>query len=300
MTLSVVERLVGAALSWVPRPLVGRVARTYVAGETLDEALDTARELEREGCRVTFDLLGEFISRMEEADRRVVGYLDILDRIQDEGLPANVSVKLTAFGLLLDEEGACANLRRVVARARDYGNFVRIDMEDSPCHAATFRIYRRLRGMGFDNLGLVLQARMRSGLDDIRRLSDLRPNYRLCKGIYVEPEEIAFQDFQEIRDNYMAMLKAMLDGGSYVGIATHDTWLVERSLELLRERGLGRDDYEFQMLLGVRPELRRKLVGEGHALRVYVPFGRDWYAYSVRRLKENPAIALHVIRAMFR
>ncbi len=247
---------------------------------------------------VTFDLLGEFIHELAEADRTAAEYGAILDRIRSERIDGNVSVKLTAFGLLLDEASTGDRVRGVVKRAADHGSFVRIDMEDSPCTDRTLALYRRLRQDGFSNCGVVLQAYLRRTLGDVEALRALAPNYRLCKGIYVEPEAIAYKDADEIRRNYLAALDAMFDAGSYVGIATHDERLVVQAEERIRARGLSRERYEFQMLLGVTDALRRRIVASGHRLRVYVPFGRDWYGYCTRRLKENPRIGRYVLLAM--
>jgi proline dehydrogenase len=205
-----------------------------------------------------------------------------------------VSVKPTALGLKLDLDLCRDNLRTVVADAAKRSNFVRIDMEDSSTTDETLLLYRELRKEGFDNLGVVLQATLRRTLADIRALADLQPSARLCKGIYVEPEEVAFRAFEAVRANFVRALEALLDAGCYVGVATHDRWLVDQGRRLVRERGLAAGEYEFQMLLGVRPELGDELVAEGHPLRIYVPFGRHWYEYSLRRLQENPKIAGYI------
>ncbi|MGH3135182.1 MAG: proline dehydrogenase family protein, partial [Gaiellaceae bacterium] len=207
---------------------------------------------------------------------------------------SNVSVKLTALGLKLGYGLCRRNLERVVSHAREIGNFVRIDMEESSTTDDTLRLYRELREAGLDNVGVVLQAYLRRTLDDVRALADLRPNVRLCKGIYVEPPELAFQEFEEVRENFVAALGDLLAGGSYVGIATHDEWLIEEGKRLVSEQGLEPDGYEFQMLLGVRERLGDALVADGHRLRIYVPYGEQWYAYSLRRLQENPKIAGYI------
>jgi len=294
------DRIVATTVRWVPRPLVGRLARRYVAGPTLDDGVQAARRLMREGSLVTFDHLGEFITALPEGEQSATIYKQILERIRKEQLEAGISLKLSSFGLLLDEEAALNNVRAVLLRARELDIFVRLDMEDSPTHDATFRIYRALREEGFSKLGLVLQARMRRALLDLEALHDLTPSYRLCKGIYLEPEEVAYQGFQEIQENYLLLLARILDLGSQVGIATHDPHLVEEGEKIVKERGLGNEAFEFQMLLGVAPRLRARLLEQGYRLRIYVPFGQDWYAYCVRRLQENPAIGGHVLRALFR
>jgi proline dehydrogenase len=203
-------------------------------------------------------------------------------------------VKLTALGLNLDRDLCRSNLIALVEEAAQFGNFVRIDMEDSSTTSETLALYRSLREEPRDNLGVVLQAALKRTLSDVAALADLRPNVRVCKGIYVEPPELAYQEDETIRLNFLDALDALFDLGSYVGIATHDDWLIGEAVALIERRGLGRDGYEFQMLLGVRPELGDELVREGHRLRIYVPFGRRWYEYSIRRLQENPKLAGYV------
>ena len=299
-TKSWFDRIMVGLLPLVPRAVVWRVASRYVAGKTLSAAMVRCRRIMELGARVTLDVLGEEIEHIDAGEQAVRSYFDVLDAIRKEGIDGNISVKLTAFGLKLDEEVTYTRVRSVVARARKLDNFVRIDMEDSSCTTATLAIYRRLREEGFDNAGVVLQAYMRRSMDDVRALADLKPNYRLCKGIYVEPEDVAIQDPEEINRNYLALLEAMLDGGSYVGIATHDRALVDSAEEVLRERKLPKDAYEFQMLLGVDQTLGLRILESGHALRIYVPFGEQWHAYCVRRLQENPRIGRYVLQGMFR
>jgi proline dehydrogenase len=278
----------------VPRPIVQKLSERYIAGPELKDARAAVRRINAGGKLATIDVLGEEITSAEDAAAIVDAYQDVFADIERCGLDANVSVKLTALGLKLDPDLCRDNLRTVVADAARRGNFVRIDMEDSSTTDDTLRLYRELRDEGFDNLGVVLQAMLRRTLSDIRALADLRPSVRLCKGIYVEPEEVAFTAFEAVRANFVRALETLLGAGCYVGIATHDRWLVDQGRRLVRDRGLGRDEYEFQMLLGVRPELGDELVDEGHKLRIYVPFGRHWYEYSLRRLQENPKIAGYI------
>lgn len=296
--MSLLNRTIVALLPLVPRFVVGRVARPYIAGETLDEAVAKIESLTAEGCIATLDVLGEEVNHSEEAEAFTLQYLEVPDRIEADGLKCNISIKPTALGLEIEPELCEANLRRLLTRAVEMDNFVRIDMEDSSTTSATLDIYRKLRH-DFDNVGVVLQSYLFRCLDDIESLIPLKANVRVCKGIYVEPKEIAYKDRQEIRDNFMEMVESLLAAKCYVGIATHDHQLVERSMELVRRMGLGADEYEFQMLLGVEAGLRRDLVAAGHRMRVYVPFGEQWYAYSTRRLKENPAMAGHVLRNIF-
>ena len=278
----------------VPRPLVQKLSERYIAGPELKDARETVRSINAGGRLATIDVLGEEITNEDEAAAIVRAYQDVFADIEHCGLDANVSVKLTALGLNLDYELCRTNLAVVVEDAASRGNFVRIDMEDSSTTDDTLRLYRDLREHGRDNVGVVLQALLRRTDSDIAALADLKPSVRLCKGIYVEPPELAYQDFDEVRASYVRGLETLLDAGSYVGIATHDEWLLDEGRRLVAERGLSRDEYEFQMLLGVRPALGDELVREGHRLRIYVPFGRHWYAYSLRRLQENPKIAGYI------
>jgi proline dehydrogenase len=292
--VAIFDRAIVRILPAVPRPLVQKLSERYIAGPELKDARVTVRQINAEGKLATIDVLGEEITNEDEAAAIVRAYQDVFADIEHCGLDANVSVKLTALGLNLDYDICRANLGVVVEDAASRGNFVRIDMEDSSTTDDTLRLYRELREQGRDNVGVVLQAMLRRTNDDIAALADLRPSVRLCKGIYVEPPEVAYQDFDEVRASYVRALEALLAAGSSVGIATHDEWLLDEGRRLVAERSLSRDDYEFQMLLGVRPRLGDALVREGHRLRIYVPFGRHWYAYSLRRLQENPKIAGYI------
>ena len=292
--MAIFDRALVRMLPVVPRPLVQKLSERYIAGPELKDARETVRHLNSEGKLATIDVLGEEITSKDDAAAIVRAYQDVFADIEHCGLDANVSVKLTALGLNLDYELCRENLRIVVEDASSRGNFVRIDMEDSSTTDDALRLYRELREQGRDNVGVVLQALLRRTDDDIAVLADLKPSVRLCKGIYVEPPELAYQDFDEVRASYVRALESLLDAGSYVGIATHDEWLLDEGRRLVAERGLQRDEYEFQMLLGVRPRLGDELVQEGRRLRIYVPFGRHWYAYSLRRLQENPKIAGYI------
>jgi proline dehydrogenase len=288
------DRAIARMLPAVPRPLVHKLAERYIAGSTLADACRVVETLNTQGKLATIDVLGEEITRPDEARAIAQAYRDVFETIDRQGLDANVSVKLTGLGLKLDYELCGENLASVVEEAGRRGNFVRIDMEDSSTTEDTLRLYRELRETGHDNLGVVLQAYMRRTLDDIDALADLRPSVRLCKGIYLEPEDVAYQGYEEVRANYLRALEALLDAGSYVGIATHDAWLVSEGRRIVARRGLDREEYEFQMLLGVAEALGDRLVRDGHRLRIYVPFGEQWYAYSLRRLQENPRIAGYI------
>jgi proline dehydrogenase len=278
----------------VPKQVVHLLAQRYIAGPTLEDACREVEEANRHGKLATIDVLGEEINRDEEAQAIAQAYRDVFETIEHRELDSNVSVKLTALGLKLDYELCRENLESVVREAARRDNFVRIDMEDSSTTEETLRLYRELREAGHENLGIVLQAYLRRTIDDVRSLADLQPSVRICKGIYVEPPELVYQGYEEVRTNFLRALEALLDAGCYVGIATHDEWLVSEARRIVSRRGLGRDEYEFQMLLGVAEPLGDRLVREGHRLRIYVPFGEHWYAYSLRRLQENPKIAGYI------
>jgi proline dehydrogenase len=288
------DRAIVRMLPAVPRPVVHRLAGRYIAGATAADACRVVETLNGRGRLATIDVLGEEIARPDDARAIAAAYRDVLEAIETRGLDSNVSVKPTALGLKLAYDLCRENLVSVVEDAGRRGNFVRIDMEDATTTDETLRLYRELREQGHDNVGVVLQAYLRRTLDDIDSIADLRPNVRLCKGIYVEPEEIAFQGYEEVRANFLRALEALLDGGCYVGIATHDERLVDEGRRIVGRRGLTPREYEFQMLLGVTERLGDRLVGEGHRLRIYVPFGEQWYAYSLRRLQENPRMAGYI------
>ena len=288
--MALLDHAIARVLPAVPRRLVRKLASPYIAGATLEDAVRVVRRLNSEGKLATIDVLGEEVTSAEEAGEITRAYHRVLARIEGERLDANVSVKLTGLGLDLDDALCRDNLQSLAADARVRGNFVRIDMEDSSTTDAALRLHRELRDAGYDNVGVVLQARLRRTIDDARALE----NVRLCKGIYLESADIAYEDADEIRESFRATLRALLDQGTYVGIATHDEELIQDAVEQVRAHGLAPSEYELQMLLGVRSARGAELVREGHRLRVYVPFGAHWYEYSVRRLQENPRIAGHV------
>jgi proline dehydrogenase len=296
--MSLFGRFVVATLPLAPRFLVGRVAARYVAGETMDEALATVRDLNGSGAAATLDVLGEEVTDRGKATRAVDEYLRLFTAIEEQRLDANVSLKLTLLGLKIDEGFCCDNVERIAAAAAERGNFVRLDMEDAGTTDATLAIYHRLQPR-YGNLGVVFQAYMRRTLCDIERLPEEGANVRLCKGIYIEPRTIAWKGYETVRHNFVAALEKLIARGVYAAIATHDEYLVCAAAALIDRHRLPRERYEFQMLLGVDHELRRILLAAGHRLRVYVPYGADWYAYSVRRLRENPEIARHVVNAFF-
>ena len=296
--MSFFSRFVVTTLPLVPKFMVGRVARPYVAGETLEDALRVVKELNRQGAMATLDLLGEEVRVADRATEAVNEYRRLFEAIDAEGLDANVSIKLTMLGLKIGTDFCRDNVATVAAVAARFGNFVRIDMEDRTCTDSTLAIYRELQAV-HGNLGVVLQAYMRRTRADIAALPPQGANVRLCKGIYIEPRTAAWKGYETVRLNYLEALEKLLSQGVYVGIATHDEFLACAAVAMLDRLGVPRDRYEFQMLLGVDEELRRILIDDGHRLRVYVPYGRDWYQYSVRRLRENPEVAGHVARAFF-
>jgi proline dehydrogenase len=292
--LAFYDRAIVRLLPAVPRPVVKRLSERYIAGEELEDASRVVAQLNAAGKSATVDVLGEEIVDRTEAEAITQAYLDALAEIERAGLDSNVSIKPTGLGLKLDLGLCRANLERVVRAAAERGNFVRIDMEDASTTDDTLAIYRELRADGLDNVGVVLQASLKRSLEDVRALADLRPNVRVCKGIYVEDEEIQFRDFDAVRVNFVLVLEELLDAGCYVGIATHDEWLIAEGRRLAGGR-----PHEFQMLLGVRTQLGDELVRIGRKLRIYVPYGRHWYQYSLRRLQENPKIAGYVAADTF-
>jgi proline dehydrogenase len=291
--------LISNMLPYAPKAMVRVVANKYIAGETLNDAMKTVSQLNGEGAMATMDVLGEFVESSALAREETEHALKVLDEIALRKVDSNLSVKLTSFGLGIDTEFAYENLRKVVTRAAELGSFVRIDMENSPYTDRTIALLRRIRKEYPDNVGIVMQAYLRRTEGDIRMLAAEGVNFRLCKGIYIESESIAFKGREEIQQNYLKCLELIFDHGCYVGIATHDDVLIDGARAIIARRGLKRTEYEFQMLLGVREQKRRELIAQGHRLRVYVPFGKDWYGYSIRRLKENPSVAGHVFKAIF-
>ena len=291
--MGIVDKIVANSVPAIPRPVVRRIAGRYMAGEELEEAIDTIRDLGREGCVATVDVLGESTESERDAAEKLDQYKLVLDALYEHDLESGISVKLTGLGLTLDENLCRRNLEEIIAYAGKRGRFVRVDMEDSPYTAITLELVLEMHEH-YENIGAVVQAYMRRSLKDAVRLAEAGVSVRLCKGIYDEPRELAYKDFDVVRQNYVLLLEELFKGGVYVGVATHDEYLVWHGLRLIHQMGLSRDRYEFQMLLGVDEELRRILVDAGHKVRVYVPFGEDWYEYSTRRLKENPKIARYV------
>lgn len=300
--MSLLDRAVVTLLPAVPRPVVRALSSRYIAGPELEDARRVVARLNAEGKLATVDVLGEEVAHASEAAAIAAQYIAALDAFEQDGLDANVSVKPTGLGLKLGYDLCKRNVEAVIAAAEPTNRFVRIDMEDSSTTDDTLRLFRELRDEGHARVGPVLQASLRRTVADAEGLAGA--SVRLCKGIYVEPESIQFRGDEEVRASFMQALEKLVDGGCYAAIATHDESLVDRSLRLVRERDLTPDRYEFQMLLGVRPELGDRVVAAGHRLRIYVPYGRKWYEYSLRRLQENPKIAGYVAgdlgRSLFR
>lgn len=296
--MSVLDKLVVFGLPLVPKPIVGLFSRRYIAGERLEDAVRVIRDLNSRGMCATFDLLGEHSNMKQKAIDATDTYIQILDTIDRESLDSNVSLKPTQLGLGIDQDFCLDNIRRIVERAKELNNFVRIDMEDHPYTTATLEMHKRL-GEEFNNVGVVIQAYLRRTADDLVDLMETGANLRLCKGIYVEPRAISFRDFDIVRRNFVTLMERLLKNGNYLGIATHDEYLVYEATRIIQDLNLPKDRYEFQMLLGVDEPLRGIILSGGHKLRVYVTYGKDWYPYSTRRLKENPKMAGYVFKSIF-
>ncbi|HEX5132652.1 MAG TPA: proline dehydrogenase family protein [Candidatus Krumholzibacteria bacterium] len=297
--MSFVDRVVAATLPAVPKPIVRKVAGPYIAGEHLDDLLRVSRAMNGDGYMVAAAILGEFVSRKEESLAAVGEYKGLLASLSENKIDAYIHVKPTHMGLKIDRDFCLENIREVLRFAGERGQFVRLDMEDSTCIDDTLAVYYRLRE-DFDNVGVVIQARMRRSLEDIRKLASVKANVRICKGIYIEPHSIAYTDPELISRNFTLLLEEMIKGGCYAAIATHDERLVFDAYRLLDQYGVEKEAYEFQMLLGVLAPLRGIIHDAGHRLRVAVPYGPHWYAYSVRRLRKNPAVAGYVLKAMLK
>lgn len=296
--MGLLDKAVAASLPAVPKPVVKFFARRYIAGEKLEDAVRVVKALNARGICATIDILGEDVTDKAQALAAVAGYKEVLAAISAESLDANVSLKPTQFGLKIDKGFCRDNIAAVCEEAKLRGNFVRMDMEDRTCTQDTLDIYLDLKKQ-YGNCGTVIQSYLRRSLDDCTQLAKEKANIRLCKGIYNEPRAVAFKDKAVINANYALLLEVLFAGGCYVGIATHDEKMVWEALRLIYKFGLKKDQYEFQMLLGVDAELRDIIVSQGHRLRIYVPFGKHWYPYSTRRLKENPHLAGQTFRNIF-
>lgn len=298
------NKMIANMLPYMPKKLIWLFSKRYIAGEGMEEGLEASRKLNEQNIEVTIDLLGEFITGLEQAEENKKQYLEIIERFTSENIRGNFSLKPTMFGLLIDQEVCYQHLREIVAKAAEKNNFIRIDMEDSQCVGVELELFKKLKKEFSGHVGLVIQAYLKRTLNDLVNFSNFPSNghplnFRLCKGIYVEPKQIAYKDYQEVRNHFLEDLEFMFKNKMYAGIATHDKYLVEEAIKLIDKYQVPKSMYEFQMLYGVTPELRNSIVEAGHKMRVYVPFGKQWFNYSTRRLKENPEIASHIIKALF-
>ena len=283
----------------VPKFIIHAVAKRYIAGDTLEDAVTVTKNLQSIGGCSTIDVLGEFVSTKERALHEMEMSSLVVDAIFKNNLKSNLSIKPTSLGLGIDVDFGYKNIKSIIQKADERNIFVRIDMENVPYTTKTLDLYKRLRADGFEKIGVVFQSYLFRSESDIKDLLQYKPAIRLCKGIYKESPEVAFQSREDVRNNYKKLLKLIFDNGLYVGIATHDDPLINFAMEEISRRNLSVDKYEFQMLLGVREDKRNEILSAGHHLRVYVPFGKDWYGYSTRRLKENPQMAGQIFKAIF-
>ena len=298
------NKFIAAILPYFPKKFIWIFSRPYISGETIEDAMRVSKELNSKKVKVTLDVLGEFIKNLDEAEANKKEYLHVIEVAQQNGIDGNFSCKPTSFGLLIDKNICYNHIREIVAKAASYKSFIRIDMEDSPCTDPEIELFRKLKAEFPDSVGLVLQAYLKRTYKDIEDMLDLNKvnspvSYRLCKGIYVEPEAIAYKKYEEINKHYLDDLELIFKNKVHVGIATHDKILVDEAYKLIVKYNVPKNMYEFQMLYGVTPKLRESIVNEGHDMRVYVPFGKQWFGYSTRRLKENPKMASHIIKAIF-
>jgi proline dehydrogenase len=298
------NKLIAAILPYFPKKFIWLFSSSYISGETIDDAMRVSKDLNSKNIKVTLDVLGEFIKDLDEAEANKNEYLNLIDVSYKNGIDGNFSIKPTSFGLLIDKEVCYRHVREIVAKAASYNGFIRIDMEDSPCTSLEIELFRKVKTEFPSNVGLVIQAYLKRTLDDIKGLADLNSDstplsFRLCKGIYIEPEAISYKKYEEINQHFLEDLDYMLANKIHVGIATHDKPVVEGAYALLKKYNVPKHLYEFQMLYGVTPRLRESIVNEGHTMRVYVPFGIKWFGYCTRRMKENPKMASDIIKAIF-
>ncbi len=278
-----------------------RLTTRFVAGEDIDETVAAIRQINADGCTASFDHLNESVASAEETRAEVREYLNILKVIDETGIRSNVSIKLTQFGLKLDPELAYQNARTVVEDAARRGTFVRIDMEGSDVTQITIDIFKRLRAeFGLNDVGIVLQSYLRRTYDDAVDILKIPARIRICKGAYNEPAEVAFPDKKDTDENYVRVMQLLLSSGIYHGIATHDPKMINATIRYAREQGIGKEAFEFQMLYGVRRNLQRQLAKDGYNMRVYVPYGKHWYPYFMRRLAERPANIWFVLKNLLK
>jgi len=296
--LKALNSLIVTFVKLLPKQVVHIFAKKYIAGTKLEDGVRVVKELNSKGIVATMDVLGEAISTRKEAEAAKKECLTVLEAINKNNLDSNISIKPTQFGLLIDEEFCYNQVKEVVEKAKSFNNFVRIDMEDSSTTDSIIKLYKRLH-KDYDNVGIVVQAYLMRTLSDVEELNQLGTNYRLCKGIYIEPAEISYKDREKVRENYLEVLNKILENGNYVGIATHDSYLVGEAYKIIRSKNIDRNRFEFQMLYGVTENMRDRINSDGYKIRIYVPFGEQWYAYSVRRLQENPQLAWYIFKSLF-
>ncbi|PVX49905.1 L-proline dehydrogenase [Balneicella halophila] len=298
-------KLILAIMPKLPQSFIWKFSKKYIVGKTLDKALEVSKSMNDDGYIITIDLLGEFIKDRSEAEQTKEDYLEIVEALHKHNIKGGISVKPTFFGLLIDEELCFTNIREVVRKANEYNIFVRIDMEDSSCTDRELEIYEKLHVEFPGIVGIVLQAYLHRTYDDIERLQKIHTtenpiNIRLCKGIYIEDKSIAYQSYEDINNNFIKLLDKLFEIRAYVGIATHDKNLVKAAYELLEKHEVSKSLYEFQMLYGVETRLRKRIHNQGHLMKVYLPFGKDWFGYCVRRLQENPNMVSDIIKSIFK
>jgi proline dehydrogenase len=298
------NKFIAAILPWFPEKFIWIFSRPYIAGETIEDAMRVSKDLKSKNIKVTLDILGEFIKTLDEAELNKKEYLNLIDVSYKNGIDGNFSLKPTSFGLLLDKNICLNHIREIVSKAASYNGFIRIDMEDSPCTDDEIELFRKLKAEFPGNVGLVIQAYLKRTLRDLEKMLDLNTSdiplsFRLCKGIYIEPETIAYKKYEEINQHFLEDLEFMFRNKIHAGIATHDKFLVDGAYKMIEKYNVPRSMYEFQMLYGVTPKLRESIVNKEHTMRVYVPYGKKWFGYSTRRLKENPKMASHIIKAIF-
>lgn len=299
-----INKLIARTIPVMPKNLIWLFSKKYIAGTTVESAMDISKRLNNEGIYVTLDVLGEFINSLTEARENKEEYLQLIEAVVANNLKGSLSLKPSSFGLLLDEEKCFQNIYEVLKKAKANNRFIRIDMEDSQCLEKELKLFERLYAKFPEHVGIVLQAYLRRTLSDIDELNKINNpehpiNIRLCKGIYVEPEEIAYQSKNNVNRNFTLCLEQIIRHGMFPAIATHDKELINNSYELIKKYHLNSEQFEFQMLYGVTPKLRSEIVKKGNTMRVYVPFGKHWFGYSTRRLKENPKIISHILKSLF-
>ena len=281
--------------------LFKKLTTRFIAGESIDEAVAAIREVNTHGCSASFDHLNESVGSIAETEAEVGEYLNVLRRIDETKINSNVSIKLTQFGLEIDPELAYRNARRVVEDAARRGNFVRIDMEASNVTQATIDVFKRLRAeFGLNDVGIVLQSYLYRTMEDARDLLKIPARIRLCKGAYNEPPEVAYPNKKDVDDNYVRVMQVLLSSGTYHGIATHDPRMIDATVEFAKREGVSKDAFEFQMLYGIRRDLQEQLARDGYGMRVYVPYGKHWYPYFMRRLAERPANIWFVLKNLWK